>query len=287
MKTVSRLANKKYNRIFTFGCSFSQYFWATWPEIVSTDLGIPLYNFAECGAGNQYIANTVAQAHRVYNLDHNDLVMICWTGTLREDRWVGCWRLTGDVTTSTEYDDAFIAKHVDPLGSLIRDLASLSLVKELLSSVCCDYHMFSMIDISKPEMECQIINVSNVDIHQKLLEIYHEDVAALKPSFENVLWQDDIAQYKHAEMNEKWQNRFSDWHPQPREHLKYLSSIFDSHKFSKSTIQLVNECQNKLDSYIKDQLEHNDSFAFSTNQGVAEDLHITKNYVDRSKMIIL
>ena len=81
-----KLITRPPKRIFTFGCSFVEYYWATWAEILGKDLGIPLYNFGKSGGGNQYIANTFAQANAVYNFNEDDLIIVSWTNVCREDR---------------------------------------------------------------------------------------------------------------------------------------------------------------------------------------------------------
>lgn len=275
---MSRLTQKKYRRLFAFGCSFTQYYWATWPEIVAADLDIPMYNFAECGAGNQYIANTVAQAHRIYNISSDDLVMICWTGTLREDRWVGDWRLTGDITNSTEYDDDFFANHVDPAGGLIRDLAAVCLVRELLCNAGCDHHMFSMVDIWQPEMEQSTVQDTDPATYQRLQNIYQEDLDFLMPSFEKLLWGGNIARAKRPQMTDRWQDRFADWHPQPAEQLEYLSLLFGDHTFSQTTVDLVDRAQHNLEAYISEQLKHQEFFDTTSLGGAREINDVTKQF---------
>ena len=56
------LFSKKPTRIFTFGCSFTDYIWPTWANIIAYDLNIPFHNYGRGGAGNQFIFNTIMQA---------------------------------------------------------------------------------------------------------------------------------------------------------------------------------------------------------------------------------
>ena len=45
-------------RIFTFGCSFTNYLWSTWANILGYEFReAEFYNFGKSGAGNQYIFN--------------------------------------------------------------------------------------------------------------------------------------------------------------------------------------------------------------------------------------
>ena len=37
-----------YNRLFTFGCSYTRYNWPTWADIIADDLQIPFQNWGVC-----------------------------------------------------------------------------------------------------------------------------------------------------------------------------------------------------------------------------------------------
>ena len=43
-------------RLIVFGCSFTDYAWPTWADIIAYDLGCEYENWAQGGGGNQQIA---------------------------------------------------------------------------------------------------------------------------------------------------------------------------------------------------------------------------------------
>lgn len=247
-----KLVSKKPRRLFAFGCSFTEYHWATWPHIVAYDLDIPMYNLGRCGAGNLHIANAFAQALEKYSIDQHDLVMICWSGFLREDRWIGGhWELTGDITYSDFYDDYFMNKYVDPLGCYIRDFGAMSLVKRHLEGIGCQYHIMSMCDLWTAEMDYGKIDPDH-GVVEKLKSVYRHVIEPLPPSFEVNLWNNKMADIKEHEQKTMFCCDYSDWHPTPREHCQFLQNVFDEHEFSQNTINAVESIQTDFVKYVQE-----------------------------------
>ena len=55
---ASTIDFSKYKRLFVFGCSFTQYRWPTWADIIAKDNPhLEYFNTANSGAGNLYIFN--------------------------------------------------------------------------------------------------------------------------------------------------------------------------------------------------------------------------------------
>ena len=87
-------------RIFTFGCSFTNYLWSTWANILGYEFReAEFYNFGKSGAGNQYIFNTLMQADAAYDFTHEDLIIVQWTNVSREDRY---FHAGAEILNSTE-----------------------------------------------------------------------------------------------------------------------------------------------------------------------------------------
>ena len=73
-------------------------------QYLQMDLDIPFYNYGQSGAGNQYIANMIAQANAVHKFAPDDLIMVCWTNVCREDKWHnGQWATPGNIYTQNIY----------------------------------------------------------------------------------------------------------------------------------------------------------------------------------------
>lgn len=236
---MPQLINKPPKRFFAFGCSFTNYNWSTWADIVAEELKVPYYNYGRGGAGNQYIFNTIMQADALYNFNEDDLVMICWTNIAREDRYTkGGWITPGNIFTQSQYDADFIKKWVEPTGCAIRDFAFIKSITDFLELKNIPHHQMKMMDFdiidqwvptSKLENEQWISNLL-VDMYQPVLNKIHE-------SFYKVLWNNDV-NFKLDTDRKLIGNLFCDGHPFPYEALTYLQHLFN-HQFANETISAV------------------------------------------------
>lgn len=75
-----------YKRLFTFGCSFTNYVWPTWADIIAYDQQIEFHNKGKGGAGNTFIASSILESDLKYKFTDTDLILVNWTTWQREDR---------------------------------------------------------------------------------------------------------------------------------------------------------------------------------------------------------
>lgn len=240
---MSKLYQCEPERFFAFGCSFTQYNWPTWADFVAIDLGpsVQYYNFGKQGAGNQYIANTIAQADAKYNFTKNDLVMVCWTNVLREDRMYNdgndekntpTWIAPGNLTTQTVYDK----KWLDRFGTCkdwfyIRDFASIHLVTALLEKT--NSHQLSMVDIHTTWD--QYINSDSSEILCNIgSEAFPSSTQKIMPSIYKTLWNNNLSLKLKNDMK-RINLYYADYHPTPDEHFQLLKKLFKNHKWAKTT----------------------------------------------------
>ena len=66
------------SRLFTFGCSFTKYHWPTWANILGKEFD-QHQNWAEPGAGNHFILNSLVECNLRNNILPDDTVGIMWT----------------------------------------------------------------------------------------------------------------------------------------------------------------------------------------------------------------
>lgn len=111
-----------YNRVFTFGCSFTKFAWPTWADILSHDLNIESYNYGLAGIGNVGIAHRLLQADLRHSFKDTDLILIVWTGWTREDRYHDTWLVGGNVfNNNPHYDKKFCKKHYHLSDCIIKN----------------------------------------------------------------------------------------------------------------------------------------------------------------------
>ena len=102
-------------KLITFGCSFTNYGWPTWANIIAVDQpDWQFENWALGGGGNQMIARRVLYRHYAYGWQPDDMVCIQWSSWHREDRFKkNQWHQKGSVFVSEDYDIDWIEKYWD------------------------------------------------------------------------------------------------------------------------------------------------------------------------------
>jgi hypothetical protein len=99
-------------RLITFGCSFTDYSWPTWADIIARDLGCEYENWAVGGGGNQQIARRILYRDQQFGWQPDDLVMVQWTSITREDRFVqNQWIAQGSVALAPHYGAKWVKKY--------------------------------------------------------------------------------------------------------------------------------------------------------------------------------
>lgn len=126
----------KYKRIFCFGCSFTEYQWPTWANIIQKDLDIPVYNWGLCGIGNRGILSKMIQCDIKYSFNKDDLIIVVWSSWTREDRYIdGHWRNHGNLLNQDFYDKNFIKKYWDWENDIINNATCIIAANKMYSDV--------------------------------------------------------------------------------------------------------------------------------------------------------
>ena len=115
-----------YDRLFTFGCSFTNFAWPTWADIIAYDLGIPFENYGRAGHGNVSIAIHLAEADLIHNFTDRDLILVCWSSWSREDRLMpGGWLSGGTVFNNHVFGPKWIKRYWAESNDNIKNLHAI------------------------------------------------------------------------------------------------------------------------------------------------------------------
>lgn len=175
-------------RLFTFGCSFTQYWWPTWADILGYQHDF-YENWGRCGAGNQFVFNALIECDLRNTLTKDDLVCIMFTNVCREDRYVQKnWLTAGNIFSQKIYDAKFLRRFADIRGYYIRDLATIYAIDKLLTQIGCKKFYFSMIDITHPN---QFEASDWSDELKDLSEFYQPTIDKIRPSVHKVVFNND------------------------------------------------------------------------------------------------
>ena len=247
----------KYKRFFAFGCSFTNYRWPTWADLIAKEIP-ESYNYGRIGAGNQYIYQTVTEACIEHKFNEDDLVIVMFTNIAREDRYVESrngWITPGTLFYQDEYTVGFMNKFWCYRGYLMRDLALANGVLDVLKKSNTNYHLLSMIPFVSEAADNELATDPRT---LAILDFYKELISEIKPSmFETIFnenWHSQTPRPKYFSPTLK--SVFTDLHPTPLEHLKYIESIFPNINFKKETVNFAKEqTENIFKAMILDQIE--------------------------------
>lgn len=235
---MEKLANENPERFFAFGCSFTNYSWASWADILAYELNCTYYNLGRPGAGNPYIANQIAQANNYFQFNENDLIIVSWTNISREDRYTeNGWSTPGNAYSSDEFSWNFLKNYGCDLHYALRDFAYVDFVYNYLRNFT-NFNFISMCEITETISESS--GNENVDPRlYDLAENYEHVLNKINPSFQKILWDDNVRN-KLEKNRKEIHPEFSDNHPTPDEHFRYLRSVFD-YNFTEETKQSIQE----------------------------------------------
>ena len=76
-------------RFFAFGCSYTDYNWATWADLLCHHFhleGFEVHNYGNSGMGNQHILDSLVHADIKHDLTDDDIICVLWSSWAREDR---------------------------------------------------------------------------------------------------------------------------------------------------------------------------------------------------------
>lgn len=261
---MNTLLSRPAKRLFTFGCSFTKYVWPTWANIVASELAIPFWNYAEGGAGNQYIFNMIMQADALHKFTEDDAIMICWSGVTREDRCIDSeWQLYGNIFNNpmasvngkSRWANApwiraqkFLSGWGDTDGFLVRDLAFVKAVVELINSRGCQLTQLSMMGFGLEDSLGETIPINEV-----LQLTYSNYIEQIKPSFYQVLWDNDLENKQRINQT-RVGKQYNDNHPWPCEHMNYIEKVLD-YQFSDRVRQDVEDAQQTIDGRISGKIQ--------------------------------
>ena len=122
------------SRIIIFGCSFTQYGWPTWANILGYDYDTEYHNFAVPGLGNVGIMHRVLEADAKLKFTKDDKIFILWSSWSREDRVRDCnWIGTGSVFNSgnPEYNNYFIKRYWNMDNDTVKNASAIIAVNKM------------------------------------------------------------------------------------------------------------------------------------------------------------
>jgi hypothetical protein len=207
-------------RIFTFGCSFTEYTWPTWADqILYKNEGV---NYGICGGGYENIMNCLVQCDFDYKLTPDDVVVVVYPNLLRWD--CAIYPKTkgfGNAITSPWID------HKDDLwnieGMVYKNLNIMVMVDTFLKSKGVIYRYSSITKIFT-----YLENYFNDDyqVNGDVLEHLNTVKNSLPflQDFYTYLY-DDHDTDNRWDCTKNWSNGRGEYHPRPEGHYRWLMNV--------------------------------------------------------------
>lgn len=239
---------QNFSRFFAVGCSYTNFYWPTWADIIAHDLQIEYQNWGLSGAGNVAIQHRLINADVINRFTDTDLIIVNWTSWNREDRYHHDWLCGGNIYNNPFYDRAFIKKHHHFNNDLIKNSTAIYTSNKIFNinyqATICDPNIDDYIDASKNEK-----NYSKLLYTSNTIEIFPNEV---NMSFDNSITEID----SHPDILTHLYHVKNNIYPKLGFELKKTTIT----KFQKLHIQLttqfkkfknLNEIQKYCDSEIK------------------------------------
>jgi hypothetical protein len=234
-------------RLFTFGCSFTEYAWPTWANLLSLQFDY-FENWGYRGIGNRGIAERVAECSLKNKFTKDDVIIVQWSTHLRNDwyhvhnlpdgRPAG-WKTSGSMFTNNNallYNKQWVELFFHEPAYIMHTLNNIKLVQGLLESTSAIWYMTSITDFRELAIDPQTERV--IQSNKNLFEVH--------PEFNcySSIWEDYSKHwltpfYKFSEMHQHdaWyfkdekHNTWKEQHLSTRQYKKWLLqelSITDS-----------------------------------------------------------
>lgn len=246
---IQTLDIKKYNRIFAFGCSFTNYRWPTWADIIAHENPQADYNNrAMPGAGNNFIAAHISQAIRYFNIGKDDLVTVMWSTFYRHDSYRDMrWSTPGNIYSQDMVPHDVLLNYLnDTRGFAINDFALIDITTQMFKSA--EFDSVAMWGVS-PKLQ----NYYGLSQHPECEENW-KDVELLYKDLDNDILPDLLGNGCDGHWSETFTFKnddgsdFVDYHPKSSTYFEYLMNI--GFKLTTTTKEWVKQCDEHTASIV-------------------------------------
>jgi hypothetical protein len=223
--------------IHAFGCSFTNYLWPSWADIINQVE--PCTNYGRSGVGNKAIFTRVMAAVIQDRIQPGDRVIVQWSGHTRYDLWLSpkkwlqrgnVWNQEGKGHEPHQITNDFLSNLWSDQDALLQSLSLCMALNEVLRARAVDYKFMWMNDWRNFRQETGTRTVNTVDTVQALQDHWLEldEVPQVRPAW--LLW---LTQQRQQQPSLKWRMKprlapAEDLHAEPREALQYLSTNLGS-----------------------------------------------------------
>jgi hypothetical protein len=149
-------------RLFTFGCSHTQWSYPTWADLLATGYD-QFENWAMKGSGNRAIVERLSECILTNQITKDDTVIVQWTDFHRFDmhnpnmNWAGSWNCDGNLHKSVTTSE-FVKDHWFEGSYMYHTYNFIHFAINMLGQLPCKWVMFSRNDLSQDLDQFPMLN---------------------------------------------------------------------------------------------------------------------------------
>jgi hypothetical protein len=214
------------SRFFAFGCSYTDYNWPTWADILCKhyhNQGWEVYNYGNSGTGNVAIMHHINLADTLHNFTNDDVICVMWTSWSREDRlayWHDStpgpnvwpqWNKYGNALSNSLFDERWIKMYWSLENDVVSSVTAMRMIKK-----CYPQIAFNGSIVHNEVNEHKTLDATNLFDTYNLLTPKNSFYQTRNPDFQRVC---------NLE-NERMPNIMQyDGHPTPGKHLWVVEKL--------------------------------------------------------------
>lgn len=141
------------SRLFTFGCSFTRYYWPTWADMLGREYD-EFENWGNGGIGNRAILERLTECMVNNKITAQDTIIVQWSDLHRFDMHKPRpglpegWAQGGNMLAAPDFKKSWISSIWEEQSYVMHTLNFIKLAITLLESLPCTWYMTSLHDIT-------------------------------------------------------------------------------------------------------------------------------------------
>ena len=241
------------NRLFTFGCSFTQYKWPSWANIIGLNFE-KFYNFGQPGSGMFFMIYQFVFGNEYFKFNKNDTLIFMLSDEARVDIIKNKeWLTTGLVFNSKEiFGDKFF-NHYSETHAVESSYIYVYLLKEMLDNIGCNYEI---IYAFPPFFEntISLFDKSIKNIWNKKHKLTNSNIESL------TTFSQKINDNSYNLINDITKEKYKDGHSTILTHLKYVKTYLSEYYDTKHDSIVMDwdnfGIENKNDNIVEDKFKN-------------------------------
>lgn len=253
------------NRLFTFGCSFTQYNWPTWSDIIGQSFDY-YENWGRTGGGNYLISSRIAECDHIHKLTKNDTILVMFTSVPRIDIYNGGWHARGNVLNINwpKWEHQWMTKNWSVEQAYYTTWMAIKNVKVYLDNIGCNYKLMKAFNLKTNETagdpkfsDDPFFNHGHLyEQHELFYNEFNNDIDNyfdIKQSMSE--WRDSFIDYSNNTWRNVYPNNYifergydgnpdyPDYHPTIRQHEIWCEEFLSEYYLNKVDVD-------ELESYL-------------------------------------